>query len=1190
MLSTDTGVKLSYAKPTTGTNNKLKNEGGIEVASFADKRVQNNGAPANEEVANTVSYATSYDNDLWIVFNRDLAAAANLANSAFTVKKTPYGGSEKTVALSATVAPIILGGNNVLLKLAEQTLSSDTDIKVSYAKPTTGTNNKLKGTNGIEVASFTGKTVINVAQLEFDWAEVIGTKVYIDFTEDLAAAANLANSAFTVKKTPAGGTVETVDLSATVAPSISGKKVTLTLASAMLSTDTGVKVSYAKPTTGTNNKLKNAGGIEVASFTDKRVSYIPNYTPAPVSSAWVEIDGKSLGITFNESLAAAANLANSAFTVKKTPAGGSEKTVALSTTVAPRISGSNVTLTLAEQTLSSDTNIKVSYAKPTTGTNNKLKNVEGNEIASFTDLTVRNNSRLRFEWAEVRGTKVYIEFSQDLAAADNLANGSFTVKRTPSGGTEETVDLSGTVAPSISGRTVTLTLASAFALVSKDGSVKVSYTKPTTGTNNKLKNVGGDEAAGFTDERVRAASESYATTYGTSLYIVFSASLAVPENLANSAFVVKKTPADGTEKTVALSATVAPKIGFGDSLLLTLADPTITGDTNIKVSYTKPTAGTNNKLITKWGNEAASFTDLPVRNVSVLRFERAEVRGTKVYIEFSEALGGAANLANNSFTVKKAPSGGTEETVALSATVAPSISGKKVTLTLAEPTLIADTNVKVSYAKPTTGTNNKLKNEGGIEVASFTDKQVGNYSPATVSSATVDGTSLVITFDGRLYPPYSANLANSAFTVKRTPAGGIEETVDLSATVAPSINGRTVTLTLASAVLSTDTDVKVSYTKPTTGTYNKLRGTNGIDIASFDHSGVTNNSAPASQVVNGAPAFTSSATFNANENQTTVGTVVAEDSDSEDSVTGYAITGGADQAKFSITNAGALTFNTAPDYEDPKDAASASPEDAAGNNEYLVVVTATSGTDSRALTATQTITVTVQDANDPATGAPSISGSAQVGATLTAATTGIGDEDGLPDSSSYNYQWVRVDGFDESDISEADSVDYELVAADEGKMVKVRVSFTDGGGSAESRTSAESGTIAAAADSCVEAITADGSTAGRWADEDNCKSQAADRGNARYYTFTLTEQSDVTITLDTSASYIDGYLYLRSETAKSGTALHENDYVDDNGYLARISATLAAGSYTIEAATYYDESWPAIMRTGSFTLQVSGLK
>ena len=88
-----------------------------------------------------------------------------------------------------------------------------------------------------------------------------------------------------------------------------------------------------------------------------------------------------------------------------------------------------------------------------------------------------------------------------------------------------------------------------------------------------------------------------------------------------------------------------------------------------------------------------------------------------------------------------------------------------------------------------------------------------------------------------------------------------------------------------------------------------------------------------------------------------------------DSVTSYAINGGADQAVFSIDgSSGALTFNAAPDYETPADADE--------NNVYVVVVTATSGVGSRELTAVRTITVTVTDVDESMPAAPPAFGAA----------------------------------------------------------------------------------------------------------------------------------------------------------------------------------------------------------------------
>ena len=106
------------------------------------------------------------------------------------------------------------------------------------------------------------------------------------------------------------------------------------------------------------------------------------------------------------------------------------------------------------------------------------------------------------------------------------------------------------------------------------------------------------------------------------------------------------------------------------------------------------------------------------------------------------------------------------------------------------------------------------------------------------------------------------------------------------------------------------------------------------------------------------------------------------------------------------------------------------------------------------------------NSNQLATGAPTIAGTAQVGETLTASTSGIADADGLT-TVSYRYQWIRVDGDGTSnavDIPGATANTYTLATADAGKKVQVKVSFQDDAGHAEARTSVAypaSGTIAA---------------------------------------------------------------------------------------------------------------------------------
>ena len=94
--------------------------------------------------------------------------------------------------------------------------------------------------------------------------------------------------------------------------------------------------------------------------------------------------------------------------------------------------------------------------------------------------------------------------------------------------------------------------------------------------------------------------------------------------------------------------------------------------------------------------------------------------------------------------------------------------------------------------------------------------------------------------------------------------------------------------------------------------------------------------------------------------------------------------------------------------------------------------------------------------NSPATGQPTISGTAQVGQTLTADTSGIADEDGL-DNVTFSYQWMA----DDTNIQGATGSTYTLADRDKGKTIKVRVSFTDDANNEESLPSAATDAVAA---------------------------------------------------------------------------------------------------------------------------------
>ena len=140
---------------------------------------------------------------------------------------------------------------------------------------------------------------------------------------------------------------------------------------------------------------------------------------------------------------------------------------------------------------------------------------------------------------------------------------------------------------------------------------------------------------------------------------------------------------------------------------------------------------------------------------------------------------------------------------------------------------------------------------------------------------------------------------------------------------------------------------------------------------------------------------------------------------------------------------------------------------------YTVLYQVTDGEDaagepSPAIDDSLTLTVTVTNANEA--GAVSISGTAQVGAVLTAT---LADPDGSV--SSQTWQWSRsgAQSGPFTAIASADSATYTPVAADDGKYLRAAVSYADvhgAGQSAEATTAAA--VLAAAAVHTVPAFSA----------------------------------------------------------------------------------------------------------------------
>ena len=407
----------------------------------------------------------------------------------------------------------------------------------------------------------------------------------------------------------------------------------------------------------------------------------------------------------------------------------------------------------------------------------------------------------------------------------------------------------------------------------------------------------------------------------------------------------------------------------------------------------------------------------------------------------------------------------------------------------------------------------------------------------TAPSVAFTGTSLTLTFNEDLGA--AGSLVNSAFTVKKTTSSDVETTVTLSGT--PTISGKTVTLTLAAAVPANNR-VTATYTKPTTGTANKLVDKFGNEVEDFNQVVAIVPGAPtglrATAISDSAINLSWTAPAN-NGGSAITGYKIQLRSEGNDWITRVADTGST-ATTYSITNlhrrtryffqvsainsvgtgavsntAEALTFfsgsstptssnNTVTTTEDTDYTFTVADfpfSDADGDSLFSVIITAlpetgkgsiyrdllqisqvpatisrgritngllryvppadANGTgfatfkfkvkdDGRATSASEyTMTINVTPVNDAATGRPSITGNNEVGSTLTASTSDIIDVDGLP--NSFTYQWKRfaADGTTfEANIG-TNSRTYTLTSSEEGKKVKVEVSFTDNDGTDE---------------------------------------------------------------------------------------------------------------------------------------------
>ena len=312
-------------------------------------------------------------------------------------------------------------------------------------------------------------------------------------------------------------------------------------------------------------------------------------------------------------------------------------------------------------------------------------------------------------------------------------------------------------------------------------------------------------------------------------------------------------------------------------------------------------------------------------------------------------------------------------------------------------------------------------------------------TPPAPSAVSVNGATLTVTFDEALAEVQAP--ASTAFAV--TVAGNSR------GVSAVAVSGSAVTLTLVTAVSEGDA-VTVDYTAPTGESAARLQDVAGNAAASFSGLDAGNDTQAADQLTasahdvpgshDGSTVFTFELRFSENFYL------------SYKTLRGHAftVTGG------EVTGARRLAPPSNISWE-----IQVEPD---GDGAATIVLPVTTDCTAEGAICTEEgrmlsggLLLVVPGPNTPATGAPTISGTAQVRETLAADTTSIADADGL-DSAAFSYQWLD----DDDEINGATASTYTLVAADAGKAIKVQVSFTDDAGHDEELNSAATAAVAAA--------------------------------------------------------------------------------------------------------------------------------
>ena len=534
-------------------------------------------------------------------------------------------------------------------------------------------------------------------------------------------------------------------------------------------------------------------------------------TPPELASATV--DGAELTLTLNEPLDTNETPDKSAFAVTVAGISRDVDTVA--------VSGSEATLTLVKDVLAEDS-VTVDYTAPADPAAARLQDLAGNAANSFSGQAVTNSTNpaqieepsQREEESQEQedipssptGLQVALHESGQLLASWNAPGSGpdptgYTVQWKESGNDwADQNDVTGADATDTSHIITGLTDGTEYA-------VRVIATTDDAGSEPS-----GDATA--TPRETTPPELSSASVDGTTLTLTFDEALDTGETPDHSAFTVTVGGSGRGVYAVAVSGSVVS---------LTLVTAVAAGDT-VTVSYTAPTNDAAARVQDLSGNAAPSSSGQAVTNNTAPPQTPIIPDGLRVRRHESGKLLASWNAPGSG----PAPTGYTVQWKESGDNWADQddLSEAQVTGTSHVITGLTD---GTEYAVRVIATTDGADSAPSGEVTATPTET----TPPELSSASVDGATLTLTFDEALDDGDAPD--QSAFTVT---VAGNGQGVD-----AVAVSVRVVTVTLVTAVAAGEV-VTVDYTAPAGESDARLRDLAGNSAASFSGQAVTNHTPP----------------------------------------------------------------------------------------------------------------------------------------------------------------------------------------------------------------------------------------------------------------------------------------------------------------------------------------------------------